>query len=299
MSETPKRKRRWLQFSLRSLLIFTALCAIAAALLGRKIERKRQEQLIVNAIRETGGSVYYDSATGTEPNGPSWLRALLGDGFFSEVRRVYLRTDGSLQDLKQLTYLEQLDLRDAYGREPALSELKGLTQLRSLAVYDIIREDGMRSLNDLTSLEFLAIADVDVGVRINLQNLKQLKGLNLRGTGAFDTDVASIKHLTQLEWINLSDTRIADDGLEQLKELPQLKALFLDRAWVHDDGLAHLKGLTKLESLSLGGTRVTDVGLANLTALKQLRSLDLSSTKVTNAGVADLQKALPHCQISR
>jgi hypothetical protein len=40
---SPKRKRRWYQFSLRSLLIFTLVCALGAAWLGRKMERKEHE----------------------------------------------------------------------------------------------------------------------------------------------------------------------------------------------------------------------------------------------------------------
>ncbi len=35
----PKRRRRWLQFSLRSLLIFVLLCALANAWLSRKLRR--------------------------------------------------------------------------------------------------------------------------------------------------------------------------------------------------------------------------------------------------------------------
>jgi hypothetical protein len=39
-AEPPKRKRRWFPFSLRALLIFTLICAIPCACLGRKIERR-------------------------------------------------------------------------------------------------------------------------------------------------------------------------------------------------------------------------------------------------------------------
>src|SRR5437879_3693406 len=105
MSDTPKRKRRWLQFSLRSLLIFTVLCALAAAWLGRKIERKRQEQAAVDAIRESGGTVVYDYEDGNNPDGPTRLRSLLGDNFFNEVHGVdfsHNAIDESLRYLKKL-----------------------------------------------------------------------------------------------------------------------------------------------------------------------------------------------------
>jgi hypothetical protein len=40
METEPKRKRRWFQFSLRTLLIFVLICAIPCAWRGRKIERR-------------------------------------------------------------------------------------------------------------------------------------------------------------------------------------------------------------------------------------------------------------------
>src|SRR4029077_10177857 len=43
-SEPIKRKRRWYQFSLRTLLIVVVIVAIPCAWLGRKIEQKRPER---------------------------------------------------------------------------------------------------------------------------------------------------------------------------------------------------------------------------------------------------------------
>ena len=55
-----KRKRCWLQFSLRSLLIFTRIVAVACAWRGRKIERKRKEREAAEAIVKLGGEVWHD-----------------------------------------------------------------------------------------------------------------------------------------------------------------------------------------------------------------------------------------------
>jgi hypothetical protein len=43
-AEPPKRKRRWFQFSLRSLLSCTMVCAVAAGWLGKRMEQKRNER---------------------------------------------------------------------------------------------------------------------------------------------------------------------------------------------------------------------------------------------------------------
>jgi hypothetical protein len=55
-----KHRRRRLQFSLRSLLIFTLICAIPCAWLGRKIEQKRKEREAVEAITKLGGDAQWD-----------------------------------------------------------------------------------------------------------------------------------------------------------------------------------------------------------------------------------------------
>src|SRR5271166_133517 len=107
---------RWYQFSLRSLLIFTLLFAIIVGWLGNKIGQKRPERQAVEAIIQTGGEVWYDQArpnfpTGrSEPSGPLWLRTVLGENFFSEVREVGLdpADDATLAQLDALPDLEVL-----------------------------------------------------------------------------------------------------------------------------------------------------------------------------------------------
>ena len=113
-ADPPKRKRRWFQFSLRTLLIFTLICAIPCAWLGRRIEQKRRERDAVSAIRTLGGSVTYDYEPRAEPFGPAWLRQLFGDDFFSEVVEVSLAatkvTDGDLKILKEFHELTDVNL---------------------------------------------------------------------------------------------------------------------------------------------------------------------------------------------
>ena len=54
-AEPPKRKRRWFQFSLRTLMIFTLICAVGCAWVVRRMERKRKEREAVEAIEKLGG----------------------------------------------------------------------------------------------------------------------------------------------------------------------------------------------------------------------------------------------------
>ena len=82
-ADPPKRKRRWFQFSLQTLLILVIIVAIPCAFLGRKLERKRIERAVVQEIVGLGGWAGYDEVD--EQQRPLWLRNLLGEHFFSEV----------------------------------------------------------------------------------------------------------------------------------------------------------------------------------------------------------------------
>ena len=57
---TPKPKLRWFQFTLRTLLVFVTLFAIACSWLGVKMQSARRQQETVAAILKDGGFVLYD-----------------------------------------------------------------------------------------------------------------------------------------------------------------------------------------------------------------------------------------------
>jgi Leucine rich repeat len=256
----PKRQRRWCQFSLRTLLVFTLICAIPCAWLGRRIERKRKEREAVEAIIKLGGHVLYDyqATTAGISRGPDWLRKLLGENLFSEVEIVSFQgtgdTDVWLENVRGLTQLHRLSLNDTNVTDVGLTRLKELNQLKSLGLC--------------------GTKVTDAGLE-NLKGLSQLQELDLSGNDITATGLQHLKGLSQLEWLDLSETKTTDAGLVKLRELTQLYFLDLRNTQVTDAGLANLKGLTHLKQVNLRGVRVTD------------------------AGVKDLQKALPNCEILR
>ncbi len=150
-SYTPKRGRRWLQFSLRTLLIVVTLLAVACGWLRGKIEAKRRERTAVSLIKRVGGTVYFDiqrtgaarswQALRAEPFGPAWLRSLLGENFFSEIEFVGLvpRTeaddaalDSALQSLEQMPRLQFLYLRGNQFGDERIESLANLSQLKGI-----------------------------------------------------------------------------------------------------------------------------------------------------------------------
>ena len=209
-ADQPKRKRRWYQFSLRTLMIFTLLCAIPCAWLGRRIERKSRERAAIKEVTAKFGRAQYDYeiANSREANGPAWLRRLLGADFFSEVQAV-----------------------------------------------------------------------------------------TLRGGSHNDDDLAVLEELPQVRQLDLQDTNVNDAGLAHLSGLSELVRLNLKDTLVGDAGLEHLKGLTNLEYLSLSGTKVGDAVLSSLKDLTHLKELELDGTAVTDAGARELRTALPHLEL--
>jgi hypothetical protein len=280
----PKRQRRWLQFSLRTLMIFKMICAIGSAWLGRKIERKRRERETIDAILNNGGFVTYDFKYDAddhfipkgEPSAPTWLRKLLGDDFFSEVDRVsfLVKNPGP-------TWLRAVGIDEATFRIPAvatgLPHLEELTFLRRL------------SLTERT------ITDADMS---HLKDLSRLQYLGLRDPAVSDAGLVGIKVLTQLRILTLTNARLTDAGMVNLDRLTQLRKLDLAGTKITDAGLKHLKGMSQLESLILRGTQITDAGLVNVMQLTKLQTLELDRTHVTGVGVIGLQKALPKCTTS-
>jgi hypothetical protein len=288
-AEPPKRKLRWFQFSLRTLMFVTLICAVGSAWLARKMERKRKEREAVKAIIEMGGWVSYDYQLASSPTaiptgmppGPDWLRHLLGEKFFSEVVGVTLDerstiTDAGLVNFRELTGLRFLVLSDANVTDAGLVNLGGLVQLRAL---------------DLSQTKVC-----DAGL-VHVERLVNLKSLDLKQTKVGDNGLTHLSGLSSLEKLDLRETNVTDAGLAHLAGLATLEKLGLRETNVTGAGLVYLQGLARLKEIDLNGTKVGDAGLICLKRLTSLRALHLELTNVTRACVDDLQNALPNCEI--
>jgi hypothetical protein len=238
-------RRRKYQFSLRTLFVFTLICAVAASWLGRRIERKRKEQEASNAIVKSGSRVQYDGVKG-EPTGPEWLRTLLGNNFFSDVVGIEFHdvTDNQLEYLDALPQVQGVTLTGNDITDAGLRHFRGLTQLRSLF------------------LEKTKITDAGLA---ELQDLPHLEALYLWKTKVTDAGLERLKELTGLMDLQLNSCNVTDAGLKNIKGLLRLGRLSLSETLVTDHGLAYLKGLKQLRLLKLiNNTSVTDAGVADL-----------------------------------
>ena len=214
-----KPRRRWYQFSLRTLLIVVTLAGCGLGWLGPKAYQARRQQAVVAAIRQLGGKVAYDyefnSKGEPSPNSESfrsaWLHALVGDDCFGNVCEVSFEdmgnkplTDADLKLLGGLTHLRTISLSGTEITDAGLEHLKGLTQL--------------------TQLDIDGTLVTDVGLQ-QLQDLKQLEVLSLSFTSITDAGLEHLRGLTKLTDLYLSDnTQITNAGVANLqKALPHCR----------------------------------------------------------------------------
>lgn len=207
------RWRRWLQFSIRGLMVLVLVlgCGIACIQYRARLGREA-----IAAIIGSGGFVTYEDLSqpgalgnGANSSGQSWVRAVLGTKKTGDVVWVNLRETATDKSLEYV------------GR-----------------------------LSRITSLNVTASAVTDDGLR-NLEGLTSLNELHVGGTRITDAGLAHLEGLTQLSTLDVAGTRITDVGLAHLKGLTQLESLDLHATEVTDAGLPYLSGLSRLRRLTL------------------------------------------------
>ncbi len=212
-TQPPKPKRRWCQFSLRTLLVvmtlFTVTVGCFVGWIQYRRQRARENRERVAAIeaemRKVGGWVFptLESEDGT------WLDGLFNDpGNFDNFNRVGVSGDGQygdigLEHLKALPLVTQLHLGRTKVTDVGLVHLKGQTRLGSLFLDD----------TDVT----------DAGL-VNLRGLTNLNDLRLRRCNITDAGLEHLNGLTNLRFLNLNGTNVTDEGIKKLQQaLPKCK----------------------------------------------------------------------------
>jgi len=178
---TPRPRRRWLQFSLRSILVLTGVLAVLIAWLGPKFYFAYEQRQAVAAILASGGQVAYDyqAAGEQEPPGPKWLRRLIGDDFFQRIDVVSFRgqniSDANLKSLSGMTDLHRLSIYSPIVTDAGLEHLKGVTGLRELYITANVTDAGMVKLKPLTKLTTLACSRFPVKGKYQLADALESK----------------------------------------------------------------------------------------------------------------------------
>ena len=132
---SPNPRRRWLQFSLRTLMVVMLVFGCGFGWFAYKIKRAREQREVVKAIEKLGGYINERTTSGGVAWATvTWLGRLAGEDLASDVTMLALSetqvTDAGLEQLRGLTQLCLLDLCNTEV-EAGLAHLTGLTQLES------------------------------------------------------------------------------------------------------------------------------------------------------------------------
>ena len=294
MTTTSKPRRRWFQFSLRLLLVFTLVVSVAMGWIAVRLQQIRRERGAIAAIKQLGGAVSYGNSQGErQPSRWPWLQELVGNDRDSQPDLVVIRRDAAMEYLSHIRPFPNLILRGFEVSDVGMEHVGEMKGLERLFIEDTrVTDHGLEHLRELRQVENMSLRGTqvtDAGLQ-HLRGLIALKSLILDDTQVTDAGLQHLKRLPALEYLSLNGTQVTGVGTEHLIGLTQLNSLSLKGRLVTDSGLKHIGALTQLRELKLMDTRVTDAGLQYLTGLTQLRTLNLIGTQVTDAGLETLQE---------
>lgn len=157
----PKRRHRWSQWQLRTLVVLMLLGCIGFRWLGGQIQRGRDQRRARSAISQLGGECI--ALTYLE-----WGELLFGEDFGLDVIAVLFPDDSTVTDaglvhLNGLPRLGSLSLQGTQISDAGLSHLANLNQLRELNLSDTkITDAGLIHLRRLVQLESLDLSGTQV-----------------------------------------------------------------------------------------------------------------------------------------
>jgi hypothetical protein len=194
MNNTPKPKRRWFQFSLRTLMLFVTVWAMPCCWVSVRMREASRE-------RETAEAMWKLGARVGRQGRPRWLWSLLGDYCFKSVTSVEFKegtqvTDATLERLEGLSELLRVHLDGTTITDAGLEHLEGLSQLKMLHL-------------DNTKV-------TDAGLE-HLTGLSQLEVLDLNGTLVTDAGLERLRGMSRLGLLGVSHTKVTQEGVDRLQ----------------------------------------------------------------------------------
>ena len=323
-------RRRWFQFSLRTLLLmmlvfgcglgwFTAKRRQAQQAWKRIADAEKQDVTLYSA----GDDVYYGKISHQGTRFEQWLGISMPTP--PECAKISLSRYNSKEAISQLANFPVIaDIRVnavsisdddfellagekrlttlyiALSSPLNLTLLTGMSSLVDLKIVSsrCMTDDAVQSIPDLPSLTILAIRDCPI-TGANLSHLAtacpQLESLSLRNTKLNEHEMLELEKLSHLKQLDLMYTQLTDDGMAHLSEFQDLQELNLRSNRIGDRGLLHIQS-KRLEVLYLRCTNITDSSVSLFTRFPLLRRLNLGETKVTDASMPVLA-SLSHIEI--
>jgi hypothetical protein len=171
-----------------------------------------------------------------EPWRPVWLQRALGDEYFHSVVCVGLdaerdQTDADLVHLKHLrglTKLQYLDLASTQVTDGGLDDLRNLTGLERIDLPNNPQLTGsfLQHVADLPNLKDLVLrgSGITDSALSQLNRSQTLQSLMLDRTRVTDAGLAHLRGLISLRSLDLSQTAVTETGITQVREwFPQAR----------------------------------------------------------------------------
>ncbi len=155
---TPKPRRRWLQFSLRTLMVVVLLVALPLGWIGILLERSREQERVLGHFRK------YEPIASSR-YGYVVTLGFSGNPYVAGLRSVPIAgpNDADMVHLKGFKKLECLSLGGSDVTDAGLRDIGELTSLKALSLYDTrISDSGLNHLKKLTNLKVLNVGKTGV-----------------------------------------------------------------------------------------------------------------------------------------
>ena len=188
-----------------------------------------------------------------------------------------LMNDSELSNIKHLTRLNHLIVRDCTLTSKSVDTFNCLPRLNSLTLVDTeIRGDGLAKFKRLRELDSLTANDVT-------------------NPGAFLQKLGGRPRLREL---SLKSTGLKDDDLKMISQIQDLKELTISgNPDITNRGLAYLSNCKKLQKLQMRHIPTQARCAATLAQIKGLKTLMLDRQSIPQADLAALHTALPECAL--
>lgn len=300
----PTRRRRWFQFSLRTLLLMMLVFGCG---LGWFTAKRRQAQQAWKRISDAEKvNIVLSAADDNHTTGHiwhegTWLEERLGIALPSPLGSAVVKTSRNptpeLQELAKFPELTDIWLEVENLTDEQLAPFAGEKRLTTLQIgWSPLRGTGLAylagndSLEDLRLLHCEYLTDEAIYSIPKLPSLTQLTIENCPLTGV------SLGHLAtacpNLKTLVLDDAPIKMEGLQEIGTLHSLKSLTINHVEIDNIGLSYLNDLVRLRELYCHPAEFSDVGLEHLSKHPLLENLRLSEMPITDAGMTHLSNLL-------
>jgi hypothetical protein len=208
-STHPKPRRRWFRFSLRTMLVFTALACLALGWWVNAVQRQRRA---IAAIKQNGGWFGYREDDSKKSKFKDWIREhatdwlgqnandILGLDLFCDSWVEYFSTPNAdliLLQCRELSSLTHIDLRYSGASDLGVRYLRGHRNLEALKL------SGCENITD-SSVPILA-------------EFKSLRRLNLCGTKVTNASLPKLATMKNLRYLTLPGMQLTEEERDMLQ----------------------------------------------------------------------------------